>query len=401
MVKKITLIYLVFLLSTYLYASNFPEIRKLQTAKPESVGVMNDINKKIDNLINESIKNGETPGATILVARKGKIIHRKAYGYKQIVPKKEVMSPETIFDIASVSKPVGTSTSIMKLIEDGKIRLVDKVSKYIPEYTNFFKDGEEGKSIRIYHLLTHTSGLPPYTPAADLEKQFGKPCPDKVIQKIATIKKTHDAGEHFEYSCLGFITLAEIVKRVSGLSIDEFSKQRIFKPLNMNNTFYCPKKKYVTKIAATEVFDTYTLRGIVHDPLAQLMDGKSGNAGVFTNIDDLAIFAQMILNGGIYDGTRILSPLTVDKWTSLYPKTAFSGRSLGWDVSSAYSSNLGDIFPLESFGHTGFTGTSLCIDKETETFIILLANRVHIKGGNVISLRGKIANVVASSIITE
>ncbi|MCK4295133.1 MAG: serine hydrolase, partial [Candidatus Marinimicrobia bacterium] len=182
-------------------------------------------------------------------------------------------------------------------------------------------------------------------------------------------------------------------------TIDEFSKKWIFEPLGMKSTTYCPPKELLSIIAPTEVFDGKPLKGKVHDPLAQLMDGKSGNAGLFSNVDDLAIFAQMLLNGGIYGKTRIISPMTVKAMTTVYHGLEFAGRGLGWDVCSDYSSNMGDIFPVGSFGHTGFTGTSICIDPTSETFVILLTNRVHIPDGNVIRLRSLVANIVASSVI--
>ena len=366
---------------------------------PASVGMDAEKLARIDDLINAEIANQNLPGAVLIVTRKGAVVIRKAYGNVQVFPDTIPMTPGKIFDMASVTKPVATATSIMILAEQGRLRLMDPVKKFIPEYTPFIKpDGRPADPIRLYHLLTHTSGLPPYTNAEALKAEFGAPCPEAVIQRIATIKKQNPPGEHFAYSCLGFITLAEIVQRVSGMDIGEFSKVHIFEPLEMHSSMFNPPRNYISRIAPTEVSNGVPLRGFVHDPLAQLRDGLSGNAGLFSSADDLAIFAQMLLNGGEYKGVRILSPLTVQAMTTIYPGLEFAGRGLGWDVHSSYSSNMGDIFPKSSYGHTGFTGTSIVIDPETETIVILLTNRVHMPHGDVIALRSKVANIVAGSI---
>jgi CubicO group peptidase (beta-lactamase class C family) len=372
----------------------------LSSGTPESVGMDSHRLAFLDSAIVKALDEDQMPGAVLLVARKHTIVFRKAYGDAQQIPEKETMTVDKIFDMASVTKPVATATAVMILAEEGRLRLMDPVRLYIPEYTNYVDStGHEAAPIRLYHLLTHTSGLPPYTNAQKLKEEFGEPCPDAVIQKIARISKNHPPGEVFDYSCLGFITLAEIVHRVSGQTIDEFSRERIFKPLGMQSTMFCPSEKFLSRIAPTEVIDGKPLRGKVHDPLAQLMDGKSGNAGLFSTVDDLAVFAQMLLNGGAYGGVQILAPLTVQAMTTVYPSLTFAGRGLGWDINSDYASNLGDVFPIASYGHTGFTGTSICIDPGTQTFVILLTNRVHLPQGNVIALRSKVANIVASSIV--
>ena len=399
--KSLSIFLMLAIIGTLLTTCNkMPAGQTLYYSTPKHVGMDAKQLKHIDEIIEKAIRDKKLPGAVLLVARKGGIIINKAYGNSQVTPDIQPMTTKKIFDMASVTKPVATATSIMILVEQGKIRLMDPVTKYIPEYTPYYyEDGSTAEPIRLYHLLTHTSGLPPYTNAGALKEQYGEPCPKELIQNIATIEKQNPPGKHFAYSCLGFITLAEIVQRVSGMDIGDFSKKYIFEPLQMNSTMFCPPEEYLPRIAPTEVFDGVPLKGKVHDPLAQLMDGLSGNAGLFSTVDDLAIFCQMMLNGGTYDGVRILSPLTVKAMTTVYPDLAFAGRGLGWDVNSAYASNMGDIFPKSSYGHTGFTGTSIVIDPETETFVILLTNRVHLPEGNVIALRTKIANIVASSII--
>jgi len=377
-----------------------PNNAVLHWDNPASIGMDAEKLARIDGLINTEIADQKLPGAVLIVARKGAVVIRKAYGNVQVFPDTIPMTPDIIFDMASVTKPIATATSIMILVEQGKLRLLDPVKKFIPEYTNYIgKDGHPAEPIRLYHLLTHTSGLPPYTDADALKAEFGAPCPEAVIRHIATIEKENPPGEHFAYSCLGYITLAEIVQRVSGMDINEFTKVNIFEPLGMYSSMFNPPRNYINRIAPTEVHDSVPLKGFVHDPLAQLRDGLSGNAGLFSSADDLAIFARMMLNGGIYKGVRILSPLTVKAMTTLYPGLEFAGRGLGWDISSAYASNMGDIFPKSSYGHTGFTGTSIVIDPETDTFVILLTNRVHMPHGDVIALRSKVANMVAGSIV--
>ncbi len=372
---------------------------RLRLGHPVEVGMDAARLDRIGDVIREDIAAGKLPGATVVVGRKGTIVYSEAFGNAQLVPEPEPMTINKIFDMASVSKPVATATSVMILVEEGKIRLMDPVNLYIPEFRNYTdRDGNE-EVIRIFHLLTHTSGLPPYTDAPPLREKYGAPCPEQVIQTIAALDRTCPPGTEFHYSCLGFITLAEIVHRVSGQTIDAFTRDRIFIPLGMKSSTYCPPDSWKRWIVSTEVFDGQPLRGFVHDPLAQLMDGKSGNAGLFSSAYDLAIFCQMLLNGGSYGDVRILSPLTVKAMTTVYEPLAFAGRGLGWDVRSDYSSNLGDIFPVSSFGHTGFTGTSICIDPGTQTFVILLTNRVHMPDGSVIPLRSKVANIVAASIV--
>ncbi len=355
--------------------------------------------QKIDDAVTSEIAAGHIPGAVILVARNGNVVFRKAYGNSQIVPQKEPMTADNLFDMASVTKSVATTTSVMMLIESGQIRLTDKVTKYIPDFLPFVaENGDTAEVPTIVHLLTHTSGLPPYTNAAALREKYGEPCYDQLIQTIATIKKRSAPGDKYAYSCLGFITLGEIVRRVSGRNVAQFSRENIFLPLGMTSTQYLPPADLLPRIVPTEVMNGNPLRGKVHDPLAQLLGGVSGNAGLFSCVDDLAIFCQMILNGGTYGKTHILSPLSVKLIGTVYPDFAFSERSLGWGVNVSHYSLMGDLLPKTAFGHTGFTGTSVVIDPATQTFIIILTNRVHLPDGDAGPLRAKVANIVAGSL---
>lgn len=376
----------------------------LPKAKPKEVGMSSSRLHWLNFIMEEAIHNGQFPGAVILVARKGKIVFYEAYGKSQLIPEPKSMEHSFIFDLASLTKPVATATSIMILVEQGKIRLEDKVKEFIPSFIPYKNQEEEtGKDARIWHLLTHTSGLSPYTEVKEVEEKYARPCSLEIlVQHIAQLPKEYPPGEDFDYSCLGYIILHYILKEVSGMNLAQFSEKYIFKPLHMKKTFFNPPEKLKSRCVPTEVVNGKLLRGEVHDPLARLQGGISGNAGLFSTAQDLAVFAQMMLNKGEYKGTRILAPLTVKRMTSVYPEVSFSGRGLGWDLNSPYATAGGDIFGSPSYGHTGYTGTSLWIDPPTQTFIILLTNRVHPKDeGSVVSLRSKVANVVASSIIKE
>ncbi|MBN1350024.1 serine hydrolase [candidate division KSB1 bacterium] len=375
--------------------------QRLKQAKPENVNMSSEHLDKLRTVILSAIENKDFPGAVLTVGRQGKIVFNEAFGECQWVPSNRKMHVDMIFDLASITKPVATASSVMILIQNGALRLFDRADNFIPEFTPFQNEnGKPGEPVRIYHLLTHTSGLPPYTSAKEVTEKYGKPCPDSLIGHIARIKKLAPPGEKFRYSCLGFILLAEIVKRVSRNPVNEFAAEHIFKPLGMNSTTFNPSPDLIDRCVPTEAIDGIPLIGTVHDPLAQLMGGVSGNAGLFSTAGDLAIFAQMLLQQGEYDGKRILSPLAVKRMTTIYERTAFSGRALGWDVSSDYSTNGGDLFSPESYGHTGYTGTSIWIDPTTRTFVIFLTNRVHPDdSGKVIATRSFIANIVASSIM--
>lgn len=373
-------------------------------AKPGTVGMSAARLNSLDGLINKAIDNKDFPGAVLLVARQGKIVKRQAYGESQWIPVHRPLTVDMIFDMASITKPIATATSIMILAERGQLRLWDKVKDYIPEFVAFVDStGKPAEDARLWHLLTHTSGLPAYTDAKAVSEKYGDPCPlDSLAGHIARLEKTAPPGTEFHYSCLGFITLANIVKRTTGLTIDKFSAANIFEPLKMRHTFYTPADEFKKMCVPTEVIDGQPLIGVVHDPLARLQAGISGNAGLFSNAEDLALFAQMLLNKGEFNGVRILSPLTVARMTEVYPAVEFSGRGLGWDLNSAYSTNGGDIFGAQAFGHTGYTGTSLWIDPETQTIVIFLTNRVHPSdGGAIIALRSIVANVVAGSIVKD
>ena len=314
------------------------------------------------------------------------------------------MDVNMIFDMSSVTKPVATATSIMILVERGRIRLWDKVKDYVPEFTPYILEGgNPGEDARLWHLMTHTSGLQPYTDPKEVEGKYGSPCPVGLLVKhIAGLKKTSLPGRSFTYSCLNYITLAYIAEAVSGQTIAAFAAENIFNPLGMKNTFYNPPAEFLERCVPTQVNEGSPLRGVVHDPLARLQGGISGNAGLFSTADDLAVFSRMMLNGGEAGNVRILSPLSVERMTEIFPRVNGTGRGLGWDLDSDFATVGGDLFGSASYGHSGFTGTSIWIDPETKTSVIFLTNRVHPDDkGDIIAMRSKVANVVAASIIKK
>ena len=398
--------------------------QSLQRVAPEQVGMDSRKLMYADEAIEEAIANKEIPGAVLAVVRNGKMAYLKAYGNKRIYPNTEPMTANTIFDMASCSKSMSTAICTMILAERGKIRLLDPVSRYIPGFKDWeSEDGKDKKVIRITDLLTHRSGLPPYAPAAELEKKYGSPNPTGLMEYIAGCKRDFKPQTDFQYSCLNFITLQHIIEAVSGQSLRDFARENIFNVLGMNHTDYLPCQRdkngqwvntansrlstldfQLTRVAPTEKQPNgQVLCGQVHDPLARILNGGiSGNAGVFSCAEDIAILCAALQNGGEWNGRRILSPQGVKTMRTVPRSTAALGRSLGWDVFTAYASNSGDFFSPNTYGHTGYTGTSIVIDPDNDTSVILLINAVHPEDGHsVVRLRSLVANVVASSLYSS
>jgi len=340
----------------------------------------------LDSIIQDAIHSGQIPGAVVLIGHNGKVIYRKSFGNRSLEPRREPMTLDTVFDVASLTKVVATTTAVMQLFELGKVRLSDAVEKYIPE---FAQNGKQDITVR--QLLTHYSGLPP-----DLDLQSPWQGKDTAFRMAFEEKPQQPTGSGFLYSDINFITLGALVERVSALALDSYAEKNIFAPLKMTHTRFLPDAAWRPKIAPTE-YDEHgaMLRGIVHDPTARRMGGVAGHAGVFSTADDLSKFAQSLLAG-----SRILSPLSVEKMaTPEQPPTATTLRGFGWDIDSPFSTNRGELLPVGSFGHTGYTGTSLWIDPTTRTYIILLTNAVHPRGkGSAVALRTKLATAVTAAL---
>lgn len=362
-----------------------------------------------DSVINSAISSGEIPGAVLCVVNGDKVVYLKAYGNKSVVPDTVAMTVGTVFDLASVSKCVGTTLSFMQLIDNGKVRLSDDVSKYIPGFKPW-KDSSTGEvvDITVQDLMTHSSGLSPYVNVSEFVKRYGRGQPDSLMSFIAReVPRNFRPGTDFMYSCLNFVTLQHILENVTGEKLCDYALKNVFGPLGLKHTCYNPKGETLALCAPTEVqSDGRPLVGVVHDPLARIINGgNSGNAGVFSDALDLSKVAIALLNWGKVSprsSDRILSEEAVRRMITIPSGNSFSvGRALGWDVLSEHCGVKGDLFSRElSICHTGYTGPSMVIDFETGTAVILLAHRVHPKDdGSVGALRAKVANVVAGSIV--
>ena len=354
----------------------------------------------LDTLVEDAIRDGRLPGAVVVVGHAGEIVYERAFGARAVDGPPEAMTPDTIFDLASLTKVVATTTSVMILVEEGRLRLRDRVATYLPEFSSHGKD-----RITIEHLLTHVSGLRPDLP---LEEVFEGA--DTAIARAADEVPEAGPGERFVYSDINFFVLGEVVRRVTGQTLDQFARDRIFRPLGMRDTGFNPPASLRPRIAPTEPCaplawpcggdGAVMLRGRVHDPTARRMGGVAGHAGLFSTAGDLARFCRMLLGAGTLDDVRILAPLTVARMTRVStPPQMADRRGLGWDLDSRFSSNRGDLFSFGSYGHTGFTGTSLWLDPASDTFVVFLSSRLHPSGaGDVTALRGRVATVVASAV---
>jgi uncharacterized protein YbbC (DUF1343 family)/CubicO group peptidase (beta-lactamase class C family) len=340
----------------------------------------------LDAIVRDAINHDQIPGAVLLVWHNGQTIYRKAFGNRALEPRREAMTVDTVFDIASLTKVVATTTAVMQLVQKGEVRLNDPVAKYIPE---FAENGKEDVTVR--NLLTHFSGL---RPDIDLTPPWeGR---DAALRLSFAETPAYPPGSRFVYSDTNFIALGALVERVSGSPLDAYCAKKIFTPLRMTHTRFLPPAAWRRKIAPTEYDEEgKMLRGVVHDPRARRMGGVAGHAGVFSTADDLSKFAQALLKGSPVLSTEIVEKMT----TPQQPPTASVLRGFGWDIDSPFSSNRGDLLPVGSFGHTGFTGTSMWIDPTTRTFLILLANSVHPRGkGSAVALRSKVATAVAAAL---
>jgi CubicO group peptidase (beta-lactamase class C family) len=319
----------------------------------------------IDRVIERGIRAGGYPGAAVVVGRKGAAVWEKGFGRLGWTSDAgSVVAERTIYDLASLTKVIGTTTAVMILFDEGKLRLDDPVVKYIPEFTGGAKD-----QITIRMLLEHRSGLPA---GRDLWRMAQTP--EEARADVISTPLFAAPGQYIEYSDLGADMLGFVVEAVSGQKLDQFLDARVFTPLGMTDTHFRPDVSLRGRIAPTELTPPrgYPLRGEVHDENAFALGGVAGHAGLFSTASDLAVFAQMMLNGGTYNGTRIVADSTV----KLFTRRAAGTRALGWDTCGGHGS-CGQYLGANAYGHTGFTGTSLWIDPDREMFVVLLTNRVH------------------------
>ena len=363
------------------------------TAAPVAAALVVDLTTyaerlaSVDAIVKNAIANGHAPGAVVLIGHKGKVIYRKAFGNRSLEPTVEPMTVDTVFDMASLTKVMATSGSVMRMVQLGQIKLNDPVARYIPEFA------QNGKGeVTIRELLTHYSGL---RPDLDLKPEWTSQL--EAFRLANAEKLVNPPGSTFVYSDINFIVLGELVQKLSGMTLNRYAEVFIFEPLGMTNSRFLPPQSWFLRIAPTAKDERsgLMLRGLVHDPTARQMGGVAGHAGLFSTADDTAKLAQALLNGG----APVWSKLTLEKMTTpQQPPNMTVLRGLGWDIDSPFSSNRGELLPVGSFGHTGFTGTSLWIDPTTDTYIVILTNAVHVKNGNVVTLRSEVATAVAATL---
>jgi uncharacterized protein YbbC (DUF1343 family)/CubicO group peptidase (beta-lactamase class C family) len=360
----------------------------LATAGPETAFRSEKI-AEIDAAIEQTIASKGCPGGVVWIEHRG-VSYHKAYGNRSLIPAFEAMSEDTIFDMASLTKVVACTPAVMLLVERGQLDLDEPVSTYIPEFTG---GGKENVTVRL--LMLHLSGL-----RGDIETQSDWQGQPAAIQKACQEKLLTRPGSAFRYSDINFFLLGEIVQRISKTPLEEFVAREIYQPLKMVDTGYLPPSSKIGRIAPTEVVNGKPWRGIVHDPTARHMGGVAGHAGLFSTAADLARYARMLLNQGELDGVRIFKPETVSLMTRVQtPESLDIRRGLGWDIDSGYSGPRGKLFPIGSYGHTGWTGTSIWLDPFSQSFVIFLSNRNHPdESGGVGGLRAELGTLTAEAI---
>jgi uncharacterized protein YbbC (DUF1343 family)/CubicO group peptidase (beta-lactamase class C family) len=362
------------------------EIAPEEAEKPQGLPFQAESRlSRLNTVIPAQLAAGGVPGAVVVVGHDGKMVYRQAFGQRMVSPQVLPMTTDTIFDIASLTKVVATTTAVMQLVDAGKINLDCPVAAYWPVF------GANGKGrVTIRNLMTHTSGL-----RADVNPKSGWSGYDGGVVAVAEDEPVYCPGTGYRYSDANFVALGEVVRRVSGQTLNVYCAQKIFGPLGMRNTGFLPGPALKNRIAPTDM-----RWGSVHDPTAHRLGGVAGNAGVFSTADDLAILCQMLLNQGTFQGKRILTPQAVAAMTKPYRLSGCNViHGLGWDIKSPYSRAFNLAFPFGSFGHTGYTGTSIWMDPKSKTFLIILTNRLHPNGrGEVKSLRTYVSQAVADAM---
>lgn len=370
---------------------------QLPAVSPAEAGMNAERLAEIDALVKQGISEKKLPGAVVLVGRKGRVVLLKAYGNKQIEPEPVPMTTDALFDLASLTKPIATATSLMLLVEDGKVKIDEPVVTYLPEFALHGKD-----KVTVRQLLIHTSGLIPDNALKEYDEG-----PEKAWEHICQLKLRTVPGERFAYSDVGYIVLGQLIQRVSGINVHEFSQGRIFQPLKMRETTFLPGEQLKQRTAPTQQRDGKWIQGEVHDPRAHQLGGVAGHAGLFSTADDLAIYASALLDQGRGHQGQLMTP---EIWKLMTDPNEVPGRKgdgtnyeglrgLGWDMQTGYSINRGESFSPAAFGHGGFTGTAIWIDPVKDVFLIFLSNRVHPNGqGNVNPLIGRIGTLVGQAV---
>lgn len=366
----------------------------LRYGSPEEVGLAPDSLAKIDEIVETAIQDSVFPGAVAAVVKDGMLVFNKGFGY-QDYSRKTPVENDAVYDLASITKIAATTISTMRLLHEGKISLEDHVSKYIPQ----FKEGKKSQ-IRIRDLLLHQSGLPPFRVYVDSIQSR-----DEIVNAIKHEPLTYEPATKYVYSDLGMILLGEIIHQISGLPLDEFANREFYEPLGMTSTGFNPAKKkceLLQKIPPTEidtVYDRGRVHGAVHDERAYYMDGVAGHAGLFSSAEDLAKLSVLLLNGGSYDGHEYFKPWIVELFTGI--QSEHSGRGYGFDRKSREGfSSAGSLASANTFGHLGFTGTSIWMDADKNMTVILLTNRTfpyRSYGSGMSRIRAKVADAAFSA----
>jgi len=374
--------------------SVLPFILLITPALPLRGAENSQTGREVAALVEKALQEKRMPGCVVCIGNSKGVVYQQAFGHKRVQPAREAMTVRTVFDLASLTKPIATATSVMLLIERGKIKPDEPVATYLPA---FAANGK--KAVTVEHLLLHTSGL-----IADNSLKDYAGGPQRAMDKIMALKLRAPAGRRFDYSDMGFIVLAEIVRQVSGRNVAEFARDNIFKPLGMKETMYLPGESLQARAAPTQQRPGGAwMQGEVHDPRAARLGGVAGHAGLFSTAADLSRYARMMLQQGALDNTQVMKPATWRQMTQARNVTSRSGatwqRAWGWDVQTGYSSNRGAGMSATAFGHGGFTGTGIWLDPQKDIFVIFLSNRVHPDGkGSVNRLIGAIGGVAVRNL---
>lgn len=370
------------------FACQLANAAGLPMVDPASLGMRSDHLRHIEREAAAAHADGQFAGCVVAVGRSHGLAMLWAHGDRQVEPAQREMTTDTVFDLASLTKPIATATSVMVLLEEGRLRLRDPINKHLPEITN-----EYAGEITIDRLLTHHTGYIPDNALEDYRHGV-----EESWRRLFALVPQDPPGTRFRYSDVNFELLGKLVERISGQPLNEFASERVFTPLGMTETSYLPPAELQARSAASEPRDGRMLVGEVHDPRAALLEGVAGHAGLFSTAADLSRYAAMMLGEGQLDGVRVLSSATVREMTR--PRdVSGSRRGAGWDMRSGYSSNRGELLSDRAFGHGGFTGTAIWIDPELDLFVIFLSNRLHPDGhGSVNDLAGRIATIAAASI---
>ncbi len=357
-----------------------------QTAVPAESAIPDATITRLDAAIEHAIAEGKLVGGVLHVER-GDATYDEVYGLRAITPEREPMTRGTIFDVASITKSMAATPAIMLLVQRGEVDLDAPVRRYIPELEGGWRD-----EITVRHLLTHFSGLRPDLDLDEPWEGYGT-----AIDLAMLEEPVNRPGAAFRYSDINFILVGEIVRRVSGMYLDEFVESEVYGPLKMRNSEFTPDPSKRPMIAPTEIVrNDGLLRGVVHDPTSRRMAGIAGHAGLFTTVDDVVRYVHMLQNGGVLDGVRVFEPETIRLMTTPQsPPGAPVRRTLGWDFDSNFSRPRGN-FPVGSFGHTGWTGSFLWVDPASDTFFVFMSNRVHPDGsGSVLALQRELGTIVS------